>query len=105
MILLNNFQSALIHRFNIDYIDLFVPHGCYVGWINNNNNNKMFLRVSQEDCHDGRGQQQEEDTGTCGYGTVTQVPFTAFNGVHARSTDLAVLGCDTLNQKYISYVN
>lgn len=103
MILLNNFQSALIHSFYIDYMDLFVPHGCYVDLINNNN--KMFLRVSQKDCHDGRGQQQEDDTGTCGYGTIAKVPLTALNGFHARITDTAVFECDTLNQKYISYVN
>lgn len=56
----------------------------------------MFSRASEKDCDDGRGYQQEQDTGTSGYGTVTQVLFTAFCGACAFSTEKAVLGHDTL---------
>lgn len=50
-------------------------------------------RSSEKQCGDGRGYQQEEETGTSRVGTVTQVPFTAFEGTNTCYAGLAAF-CD-----------
>lgn len=54
----------------------------------------VFSRISEKDCNDG-GYQQEENTGSSGYGAVTQVPLTAFYGADTVDTVFAALDDDT----------
>lgn len=54
---------------------------------------------SENECEDGWGHQQEDGTGTSGYGTVTQVALTASHGTNTCYTGLAALGNHVITWK------
>lgn len=50
-----------------------------------------WCTASEKECDYGWGYEQEEDTGTNGSGTVTQIAFTAIHGVCTQQLALAAL--------------